>query len=124
MDNLGSLLTAVLTVTTIIGVALAGLQRGVVQNLRDANKDLRDRDADRDKIETELRRDLGACTSDLEALGRMVRNDAEIAALRDQIHDNHVETLAFYKAQTQLGADVLDAIRCLDLGGRNSGSTP
>lgn len=124
MDHLGSLLTAVLTVTTIIGVALAGLQRGVVQNLRDANKDLRDRDTDRDKTEVDLQHKLDAATADLEALGRMVRNDAEIAALRDLIYENHVETVAFYEAQTELGRDLLDALRRLAIGDTKSGPTP
>lgn len=124
MDHLGSLLTAVLTMTTIIAGGFAGSQRATLQNLRDANKDLRERDADRDKREAELLRKATALESDLDALGRMVRNDAEIAALRDQIHDNHVETRGFWQAQTEQGQKIIDALSRLATGGPSSGPTP
>lgn len=121
MDFSGVLQT-VLAITTIIGVALAGLQRGVVQNLREANKDLRDRDADRDKKETELEAKVSSLSADLTALGRVVTNEVQIASLTEAIHAQgdefrqHRARLEFrWEAATDLGQQILEELR--NLGG-------
>lgn len=105
MDQLGSILTAVLTITTIIGVALAGLQRGVVQNLREANKDLRDRDSDRDKREAELEAKCDTLEADLSAAHRFMRNETQIAALGEEVHQQG-EDLRSHRARLEQKWDV------------------
>jgi len=116
MSHLGTLLPTVLTITTIIGVALAGLQRGVVTNLRESNKDLRDRVGDLEKERDEAVTEAALHKSDLDALGRMVRNEAELNALATAIQENHTETKAFWLVQTDLGKQTLEAIERLSGG--------
>lgn len=123
MGNLGNILPTVLTITTIIGVALAGLQRGIVTNLREANKDLRDRAGDLEKERDEAATEAALHKSDLDALGRMVRNEAELNALSHAIQENHdevrtfhAETKAFWQVQTDLGKQTLEAIERLSGG--------
>ena len=116
MDFSGVLQT-VLAITTIIGVALAGLQRGVVTNLRETNKDLRDRNGDLEKERDEAVRGWDAervkstnLESDLGALGRVVTNEVQILALGEQLGDYHEEAKGFWRASTEQGAQILDVL--------------
>ena len=124
MDFSG-VLQSVLAITTIIGVALAGLQRGVVQNLREANKDLRDRggDLEKERDEAEKERDEQKAenkklAADLEALGRVVSNEVQIAAFGERLEEHHTEAKGYWRASTEQGQQIIDALTGLS-GGSN-----
>jgi hypothetical protein len=108
--DFSGVLSTVLTITTIIGVALAGLQRGVVTNLREAAADLRLRDADRAKREADLEAENVALKADLTALGRVVTGEAYLTALGDRLDEHHAEAKQFWHASSELGMKILDEI--------------
>lgn len=115
MDFSG-LLTTVFTVTTIIAAAFAGLQRSVVQSLREANKDLRDRDADREKTEIADKAKIASLESDIAALSRVVTGEVHLTALGDKLDEQHVEARQHWAQDLQLSRETLAAIKKLSGG--------
>jgi hypothetical protein len=114
--DFSGVLQTVLAITTIIGVALAGLQRGVVTNLREANKDLRDRAGDLEKERDECAAETKRLKSDLEALGRVVSNEVQIAAFGERLEHHHEEAKGYWRASTEQGQQIIDALRRLQGG--------
>lgn len=118
MDQLGGILTAVLTVTTIIGTAFAGLQRANVQNLRESNKDLRDARDDLEKERDKLKVTVDQQASDIAALGRVVTGEVHLVALGDRLDEHHAEARDYWHRDEQISARTLKAIE------RLAGGTP
>ena len=114
--DFSGVLQSVLAITTVIGVAMAGLQRGVVTNLREATKDLRDRNGDLEKERDEERAENKKLKSDLEALGRVVSNEVQIAAFGERLEEHHEEAKTYWRASTEQGQQIIDALRRLSGG--------
>jgi len=114
--DFSGVLQSVLAITTVIGVALAGLQRGVVTNLRETNKDLRDRAGDLEKERDECQADNKKLKSDLEALGRVVSNEVQIAAFGERLDEHHEEAKVYWRASTEQGQQIIDALKRLSGG--------
>ena len=114
--DFSGVLQSVLAITTIIGVALAGLQRGVVTNLRETNKDLRDRAGDLEKERDEEQAENKKLKSDLEALGRVVSNEVQIAAFGERLDEHHQEAKGYWRAATEQGQQIIDQLKRLSGG--------
>lgn len=117
MDQLASTLTAVLTITTVIGLAFSGLQVGNAKNLRDANKDLRDARDDLEKERDRLKALSAQQASDLVALGRVITAEAHLTALGDRLDEHHEEAKHYWQADAHISQEILDALRRLSAGG-------
>lgn len=116
MDQLGSILTAVLTITTIIAGGLAGTQLAVVKNLRESNQDLRNARDDLEKERDKLKVLSGQQASDLAALGRVITGEAHLTALGDQLDQHHAEAKDYWKQDAATSSEMLSALKRLSGG--------
>ena len=123
--DFSGVLQTVLAITTVIGVALAGLQRGVVTNLREALADIRARFADKVAALVDMTTDRDKWktladqrAADLEALGRVVSNEVQIAAFGERLEQHHEEAKDYWTASTEQGQQIIDALNRLSGGTR------
>lgn len=70
--ELGSLLSTILAVSTVVGVALAGLSLGTTRTLRASNTDLRDRIKDQEVVGKDCQARCSALEAERDALRRTV----------------------------------------------------
>lgn len=117
MDFSG-VLNTILTITTIIAGALAGLQRGVVQNFKDGNTELRARvnglvteKAELEKENAALLAEAAATKADLAALGRVITGEAHLTAIGDQLNEHHARAEVKWEALTDLGREILAELK-------------
>ena len=116
MQSFLGILTGVFGIGIIISGGWAGLTKGNLQNLRDANKDLRDRDADRDKKIVDLTNDNTRLQSDIAALSRVVTGEAYLTALADKLDEHHDEARLHWAADEQISQETLEVLKRLSGG--------
>lgn len=100
------MLSAVLTITTLVATGLAGLMIGSLRTLRDNNNDLTNRVGLVEGKVIDRDAEIALLKADRDALARVVVGEADRAALMDLLVDHHHQAMLQW-AETK---DILDVI--------------
>lgn len=104
------LLSAVLTITTLIAAGLAGLMLGSLRTLRDNNSDLQARVTILEDKVQERDAEIAILTSDREALARVVTGEAHLNALTDLLTEHHQQSMASWQGMKDIEERILTVI--------------
>lgn len=110
MGHLGGILTGALALVSLAGLTGLGLLRGVVTNLREQLKDARDEVAAARVTREEAKGQIIQLKADIEALGRVVRHEAEWVALGNQLDEHHAEMNERWDSAMELLTKMLQAM--------------
>ena len=110
LGDFGTFATLLLAVIALGAAAGVGFQRGKIGRLE---KDLDRANGRADRAEQRVEKlegDLHQCRSDLDALSRVVTNEAHVTAIGHQLDEHHEEAMKQWRKQDTVLEKVADGI--------------